>query len=138
MVPLGLRLLTLRDTLPGWVPEALHDHHCQSPYPRSPAEPLHFPAAARGPAAALSLNRNHLTVAGHHCWCCCTHCRSSMCSKEMRSHLLPPGHWMTRSLSRMGQRKRQGTHLPSSPSLGFVPLVHVSAQCHCHPSVFRF
>lgn len=62
MVPLGLRLLALRDMLPGWVPEApLHGHHRQSPCPRSPTEPLHFPAVARGPATALSLSRNHLT-----------------------------------------------------------------------------
>lgn len=45
----------------------------------------------------------------------------------MRGHLLPPGGWETRGLSRMGQRKWQSTHLLLLSSV-FISLVEASAQ----------
>lgn len=90
LVPLGLRLPALKDTLPGWVPEAalngpLVSVAMSAVTHRAPS----FPYCGQGPSAAL--NRKHLTVAGCPQGCCCTHCHSSVGAKEMRDHLLPPG-----------------------------------------------
>lgn len=94
----------------------MHGHHCQSPCLWSPTDPLHFPAVATAPAAALSLNRDHLPVAGRPCHHCCTHCHSSICSKEMRDHLLPPGY-CDRELQQDGAEEMAGdTPVPFTQS----------------------
>lgn len=66
---------------------------CQSLCLRSPTEPPHFPAVARGPGRSPQPEQNHLTVAGCPRGRCCAHCHSSIGAKEMRGHLLPPGGW---------------------------------------------